>query len=330
MNYEKIYNQLIEKCKNRGRIGIDVYTEIHHILPRCMGGNDDETNLVQLTGREHFIAHALLSKFVTQEPYSSKLKNAFFAMCNQKSIGQENRYRPSSKIYNIAKNQHAEVMSKTHSGKKLTEEHIIKLRQGHKNYFSIDENIKKHSETIRKISNDESVKNKKRENAISLHKNIDYTNNVKRGLKEFYNSERGSERKRQISEKSKLMWKNDEFKAEFSKKIKTKWDSMSDEEYLEECIRRKNNVTDEFRLLMSTISKENAQKIHKKVQCEHCNKIISKQNYSKFHGEKCSVITGVKHTHARVKCIHCGKECSPSTLSRWHNDNCKIANSAIK
>ena len=60
MNYLKIYNQLIESRKKLKR-QLN-YTECHHILPRCMGGNDNKDNLIDLTAREHFIAHWLLWK----------------------------------------------------------------------------------------------------------------------------------------------------------------------------------------------------------------------------------------------------------------------------
>jgi hypothetical protein len=59
MNYQRIYNSLIEKRK---KIPAKGYTENHHILPRSLGGSDDKSNLVSLTGREHWIAHLLLHK----------------------------------------------------------------------------------------------------------------------------------------------------------------------------------------------------------------------------------------------------------------------------
>ena len=57
MNYEKHYNLLIERAKTRSISG---YTEHHHIIPKCMGGADTKDNLVELTHREHYIAHQLL------------------------------------------------------------------------------------------------------------------------------------------------------------------------------------------------------------------------------------------------------------------------------
>ena len=58
--YWRWYEQIIDKARHRARIG--VYKETHHILPRAFGGSDDPDNLVDLTYREHFLAHWLLTK----------------------------------------------------------------------------------------------------------------------------------------------------------------------------------------------------------------------------------------------------------------------------
>lgn len=61
MNYFHIYEQLVERGRNRDRSTLE-YVEVHHIVPRCMGGNDEPDNLVALTLEEHFVAHQLLAK----------------------------------------------------------------------------------------------------------------------------------------------------------------------------------------------------------------------------------------------------------------------------
>ena len=38
------------------------YTENHHVLPKCYGGNESQENLIKLSAREHFIAHWMLWK----------------------------------------------------------------------------------------------------------------------------------------------------------------------------------------------------------------------------------------------------------------------------
>ena len=59
MDYQKHYNRLIKRAKNRILNG---YSESHHIIPQCMGGDNSSKNLIQLTAREHYIAHLLLVK----------------------------------------------------------------------------------------------------------------------------------------------------------------------------------------------------------------------------------------------------------------------------
>ena len=61
MNYQKIYNKLINRAKNRNIMG---YVEKHHIIPKCLGGEDCKTNLVNLTPEEHYLAHQLLVKII--------------------------------------------------------------------------------------------------------------------------------------------------------------------------------------------------------------------------------------------------------------------------
>jgi len=58
--YQRIYNSLMAHAIFRGKI--DGYKEVHHIKPKSMGGTDDYWNLVQLTAREHFIAHCMLAR----------------------------------------------------------------------------------------------------------------------------------------------------------------------------------------------------------------------------------------------------------------------------
>jgi hypothetical protein len=62
--YTKWYNQITDRARYRI---IEGYTEKHHIKPRSLGGTDDADNLVELTAREHFICHWLLTKMTTGE-----------------------------------------------------------------------------------------------------------------------------------------------------------------------------------------------------------------------------------------------------------------------
>jgi hypothetical protein len=59
MDYARHYERLISRARSRLLEG---YTESHHVVPRCMGGTEDRSNLVRLTAEEHFVAHQLLHK----------------------------------------------------------------------------------------------------------------------------------------------------------------------------------------------------------------------------------------------------------------------------
>ena len=60
MDYQKIYNNICEKGKTERQL--DSYCEKHHIIPKCLGGDDSKENITKLTYREHFIVHLLLTK----------------------------------------------------------------------------------------------------------------------------------------------------------------------------------------------------------------------------------------------------------------------------
>lgn len=67
MNYKNMYNKLVETRKeimSIRKIDRNLY-EAHHIVPKCLGGTNAESNLVLLTFKEHFVAHLLLLKITT-------------------------------------------------------------------------------------------------------------------------------------------------------------------------------------------------------------------------------------------------------------------------
>jgi NUMOD3 motif len=104
MNYYSIYNNLIERAKNRS---LTTYTENHHIIPRCMGGTDIKDNLVALTAEEHYIAHLLLLKMY---PDNIKLLYAANMMANR-----------NNKNYGWVRRKHAERVKIDNIGYKHTD-----------------------------------------------------------------------------------------------------------------------------------------------------------------------------------------------------------------
>jgi hypothetical protein len=113
--YTRWYFSIINNAKSTRELG---YFERHHIIPRCMGGDDKASNIVKLSAKEHFICHHLLTKMVSNHLILTKLWNAFFLM-HITSKSNAKRYR-LARTYEVAKIKMA-------AGKKL--------KVGEKNHF---------------------------------------------------------------------------------------------------------------------------------------------------------------------------------------------------
>ena len=108
MDYKRHYRLLIEKALNR--VSCTEYSELHHILPKCMNGPDDPANLVRLTAREHFVAHWLLHRAY---PDHDGLAYAFHLMAEVIS-GNQHRYTPSSRAIAEAREAAAQARKGKH------------------------------------------------------------------------------------------------------------------------------------------------------------------------------------------------------------------------
>lgn len=75
--YQIWHDQIIDRAKHR--MGSGAYVESHHIVPRSLGGTDDPANLVNLTYREHYLIHWILTKMHVGTA-RSKMVFAFYAM----------------------------------------------------------------------------------------------------------------------------------------------------------------------------------------------------------------------------------------------------------
>lgn len=112
--YSQWYFQLMDRSFTRTLEG---YTEKHHIIPKCLGGANERTNIAVLTAREHYIAHLLLTKMSDDH----RLKFGFVAMTRINGR-HERGYRITSYGYKYAKECNAKassIRSKKHAGKHL-------------------------------------------------------------------------------------------------------------------------------------------------------------------------------------------------------------------
>jgi len=107
MNHLKIYDDLVKHAKKQKRLKNGLYFENHHIIPKCLGGNNDPENLVLLTLREHFVAHKLLTYIY---PEHRGIFLAFHRLCYDKS----NKYIATSRDYKFAKQLIKSIPPKSH------------------------------------------------------------------------------------------------------------------------------------------------------------------------------------------------------------------------
>lgn len=98
MNYSKIYYDLIKKHKSiSSHTG---YVENHHIVPRCIGGNDDPSNIVTLPSRDHYMAHLLLIKMY---PKNTELLYAINTMMLRNCYQSKRVFRFNSHLFKLLK-----------------------------------------------------------------------------------------------------------------------------------------------------------------------------------------------------------------------------------
>ena len=126
MNYQRIHDAIIDRARNRKLQG---YYEQHHVIPRCLGGNNEKTNLVKLTAREHFIIHRLLCEL---HPTNDKLFFAYRMMAVMKNSKDNDRtYYVSSREFERIRLLANEKISNALKGRKLSprDPKIIKKQQ---------------------------------------------------------------------------------------------------------------------------------------------------------------------------------------------------------
>jgi hypothetical protein len=162
--YSKWYFGIIEAAKSRKE---NVAGEWHHIIPKSLGGNDNKDNVVLLTFREHYVAHALLTKM---NP-STALIHAFWCM----SFMNREKYQ-NSHLYEIAKSAYVKSISgsnhwmKTKQSKEKISKSWDEERKNNyaekvsgENHWTKKKNMEEHAKLMRsKLTREILVENGKR------------------------------------------------------------------------------------------------------------------------------------------------------------------------
>ena len=151
MDYQKIYNALIDRANNRISEG---YIEKHHIIPRCLGGTDDKINLVALYPEEHFLAHQLLVKLhptnkkllfaaqlMTTHSTNNRINNKMFGWMKRRlSLLMSGNNNPARRIPNLQKEA-----AKKRVGQKRSEETKARMSAAQKGRTFTEETKQKMS-----------------------------------------------------------------------------------------------------------------------------------------------------------------------------------------
>ena len=119
MNYKKLHDAIIARSLRTTPIG---YSEKHHIVPKCMNGTNDPTNIVRLPARDHFIVHRLLCKIY---PENTKLRYAYEWMFS--SPPRSRRAKDVGWSKSISKSH---VYAYRKNNLRLTEEHKARISAG--------------------------------------------------------------------------------------------------------------------------------------------------------------------------------------------------------
>lgn len=200
MNYQKIYNDIIARGK---RTIIHGYFERHHIVPKCLGGSNDCTNIVELTPEEHYVCHQLLVKIY---PASQELLCAAMFMAGESKLNS----RPTNKMYGWLKKRLSEARSGSGNpmyGKKHTPESIEKIREAGRKECKQSTKDKISASNSGKVRTDE-----QRRTISDAHKGIKPSlesrlknSQANLGAKNhFYGKKHSEETKRKISETKRL------------------------------------------------------------------------------------------------------------------------------
>lgn len=130
--YSNYYFNIVARAKAR-TLAAHTYVEKHHIIPRSLGGVDDQTNIVKLTAREHLICHQLLIKMTVG---GQKSKMAFAAWRMVFSSSKHKRVKVTSRVYeslklemsNAAREQSKSYTHSEESKQKISESKLGKSR----------------------------------------------------------------------------------------------------------------------------------------------------------------------------------------------------------
>lgn len=170
--YKKWYDALMTKAQTREPL--TGYKERHHIVPNCLIKNNVR---VELTAREHYIAHLLLWKMKMSAKHHNQMTMALNVMVNGSGHKKQHRsYIVNSRIYEAHRKEYSKYLSEHMSGpanpfrgKKHSPESLQKIKEANARTKDIRSQKlsganngmfgKHHTEEVKKIISEKSKEN---------------------------------------------------------------------------------------------------------------------------------------------------------------------------
>jgi len=249
-----------------------------------MNGTDDDSNLVGLTAKEHFICHKLLTEIYPDE---NKLHYASWMMATMKDKKGRD-YRVGAREYQrlreniVVSDETRKKLSEFNKGKKLSEEHKRKMSESHKGKKVSEEHKRKMSES---------------------HKGKKVSEEHKRGLS--------------IAAKQKWSKATDDFKQYMKSKFThTIPHCEENKRKISESLMGRT-LSEEHKRKIGESCKNPSEETRRKISELHKGKKVSTETRNKMR------LTKLGTKQKRVMCPHCGKLGGVSLMKRYHFDNCK-------
>lgn len=312
--YSKWYNDLMLKAQLRGRI--QGYKETHHIIPRSFGGNNIKSNLVQLTAREHYIAHALLWKMKFEGIYGSKMAFAFNTFINKmttKERGMNHTYTISSRTYETFREQYSKMLKEKYAkeggtwvGRKHSEESKKKI--GEKSKLKEFKKGPENPNWGKKLKITEEGAKRRKEAMAAKWADPEYREMMRAKRRAFLETPEGKRLMQQYADAKRGVKRDPAIIEKGASK------------------RRGKKATEIFSAqALANIAEGRKHRVYtpegKAKQIEWARHYGKKPKSAEWKQKMSQRMLGI--VRPTKSCEHCGKNAVVANYNRWHGDNCK-------